>query len=216
MCSKEFPFIVRYDDDKLVLMGVHNIHTLAELDPEPFATANGWPHCVKMLPATEFLREIRTNRPFWVRKPLPQGTTRWRNRKTRAKHNRIGISHPVSGHIGKLTPPVGREKKKATEDIEPEENEEEAQEGDDSGLGKEGCIYGLLRAAALIDPMKQAGYILCDKNFNRMKIESPQYRLIRHLNTSKESQILDPEILDYVRTNDHVYVAPFLCYTTTP
>jgi hypothetical protein len=91
MCSEAFPFIVRYPSgDRLTLIGVRDIPSLREFDIQSFAEENGWPHWVQMTPIEEFLRNQRTERPFWVRKPLPKGTTRWRNRKTRAKHNRIG------------------------------------------------------------------------------------------------------------------------------
>lgn len=91
MCSKQFPFVVRYPEDRLILIGVRDIATLQEVEVQPFAVENDWPNWVQMKPISELLQTVPTVRPFWVRKPLPKGTTRWRNRKTRAKHNRLGM-----------------------------------------------------------------------------------------------------------------------------
>ncbi len=68
---------------------------------------------------------------------------------------------------------------------------------------KEQVIYGILRASAALDPTAQAGYVICDPEFNRIKIESPQFRLLRQMNTAKEPVIASPEIFDYLRTNQH-------------
>ena len=94
----------------------------------------------------------------------------------------------------KLNQPEGEE-----EEEQETPNEEKLPETD----FKEQVIYGLLRASAAPDPMAQAGYVICDPDFNRTKIESPQFRLLRQMNTAKEPVIASPEIFDYLRTNQH-------------
>ena len=214
MCSEHFPFIVRYPSgDRLTLVGVRDIPSLREVDVQSFAEENGWPHWVQMTPIEEFLRNQRTERPFWVRKPLPKGTTRWRNRKTRAKHNRIGWCYFLSYSL--INSIIQEREKKEEEERQkklnqPEGEEDEEQETDPKEEEKipetdfkEQVIYGLLRASAALDPMAQAGYVICDPDFNRTKIESPQFRLLRQMNTTKEPVIASPEIFDYLRTNQH-------------
>ncbi|HLO48593.1 MAG TPA: T4 RnlA family RNA ligase [Kamptonema sp.] len=39
----------------------------------------------------------------------------------------------------------------------------------------------VIKAAEQLDPMDSEGYIICDRNFNRVKVKSPQYVAISHL-----------------------------------
>ncbi len=42
----------------------------------------------------------------------------------------------------------------------------------------------VIAAAQLLDPMSLEGYIVCDRQFNRVKVKSPQYVAIAHLRSS--------------------------------
>jgi RNA ligase len=42
----------------------------------------------------------------------------------------------------------------------------------------------VIAAAQLLDPMNLEGYIVCDRQFNRVKVKSPQYVAIAHLRSS--------------------------------
>jgi len=57
------------------------------------------------------------------------------------------------------------------------------------GLNK---IDDVLEFCKTIDPTKQEGFVLVDKNYNRLKLKSPQYVLIHHLKDSlNEEKIVE-------------------------
>jgi hypothetical protein len=61
-----------------------------------------------------------------------------------------------------------------------------------------GCFDDCLTAARAINPMEGEGYIVCDANFNRVKVKSPAYVALAHLKDS-----LSPRrLLEIVRTNE--------------
>jgi hypothetical protein len=62
-----------------------------------------------------------------------------------------------------------------------------------------------------LDPTEQAGYIVCDCEFNRIRIESPQFRILRTLSIAQAPTALERAMLDIVRTN-HQQHTNFLNY----
>lgn len=59
-------------------------------------------------------------------------------------------------------------------------------------------IDEILAAAKEINPSQQEGFVLVDKNFNRIKVKSEKYVLIHHLKDS----INDKRIVDLIRTGE--------------
>jgi hypothetical protein len=53
----------------------------------------------------------------------------------------------------------------------------------------------------VIDPMKCEGFIICDAQFNRVKVKSPQYVALSHL-TTRNKNVNVRLMLDVVRTNE--------------
>lgn len=73
-------------------------------------------------------------------------------------------------------------------------------------LGKENVVRSfplkniaqIKEAAAQLDPSKQEGFVLVDKNFNRLKVKSEKYVLIHHLKDS----INDERIVELIKTGE--------------
>lgn len=59
-------------------------------------------------------------------------------------------------------------------------------------------IEEILEASKQLDPSKQEGFVLVDKNFNRLKVKSEKYVLIHHLKDS----INDERIVDLIKTGE--------------
>jgi T4 RnlA family RNA ligase len=59
-------------------------------------------------------------------------------------------------------------------------------------------IDEILLAAKELDPSKQEGFVLVDKNYNRIKVKSEKYVLIHHLKDS----IDDERIVELIRTGE--------------
>ncbi len=59
-------------------------------------------------------------------------------------------------------------------------------------------IDEILIAAKELDPSKQEGFVLVDKNYNRIKVKSEKYVLIHHLKDS----INDERIVELIRTGE--------------
>ena len=76
----------------------------------------------------------------------------------------------------------------------------------DDILGKENVVRSfplkniaqIKEAAAQLDPSQQEGFVLVDKNFNRMKVKSEKYVLIHHL----KDTINDERIVDLIKTGE--------------
>lgn len=61
-------------------------------------------------------------------------------------------------------------------------------------------IEDALETAKTLDPMKSEGYVVCDAQFNRLKVKSPQYVAMSHL---KESVGMSKrQLLEVVRLNE--------------
>jgi RNA ligase len=54
----------------------------------------------------------------------------------------------------------------------------------------------IIKAAAELDPMDSEGYIVCDRDFNRVKVKSPQYVAIAHLRDSFSSRKMIEIVLE--------------------
>ncbi|KAG2374677.1 hypothetical protein C9374_010421 [Naegleria lovaniensis] len=93
--TKEHEIIVKPDRDRIILLGVRDMNTLKEEDPQPHAEKMGW-ECVAM--------------------------------------------YPLLSSIGKV-----------------------------------------FDAAKNLDPSQHEGFVICDNNFNRIKIKSPRYVALSHL-----------------------------------
>lgn len=63
----------------------------------------------------------------------------------------------------------------------------------------------IVEAAKALDPMNAEGYVVCDANFNRVKVKSPQYVALTHC---KESFTIR-KLLEVIRTNES---SEFLAY----
>ena len=59
-------------------------------------------------------------------------------------------------------------------------------------------IEEIIEASNILDPMDSEGYIVCDRNFKRIKIKSPQYVAISHLKTGFSTR----RIIEIVVTNE--------------
>jgi hypothetical protein len=60
------------------------------------------------------------------------------------------------------------------------------------------CFEECIEAARAINPMEGEGYIVCDADFNRVKVKSPAYVALSHLKDS-----LSPRrLLEIIRTNE--------------
>ncbi len=56
----------------------------------------------------------------------------------------------------------------------------------------------VIEAAQHLDPMNSEGYIICDANFNRVKVKSPQYVAISHLRAGFSTR----RLIEIVLTNE--------------
>lgn len=56
----------------------------------------------------------------------------------------------------------------------------------------------VIGAARQLNPMQQEGFVVVDKNFNRVKVKSPQYVAIHHL----KDQLTEHGILDIIKINE--------------
>lgn len=59
-------------------------------------------------------------------------------------------------------------------------------------------IEEILEASKQLDPSQQEGFVLVDKNFNRIKVKSEKYVLIHHL----KDTINDERIVDLIKTGE--------------
>ena len=60
-------------------------------------------------------------------------------------------------------------------------------------------------AAKTLEPMKSEGYVVCDANYNRVKVKSPQYVAVAHMKDGFTTR----RMLEIVRTNEN---SEFLSY----
>eukprot|EP01087_Luapelamoeba_hula_P007154 TRINITY_DN1737_c0_g1_i4.p1 TRINITY_DN1737_c0_g1~~TRINITY_DN1737_c0_g1_i4.p1 ORF type:complete len:450 (-),score=46.53 TRINITY_DN1737_c0_g1_i4:93-1442(-) len=189
LCSSRFPRLVHYPSDALLLLGVFGKDGI-ESDSNLMATAMGWQQITPQ-PLEKFLssfddasveaqqhRRSEPVRPFWVRKPIPSSAPRWRNRRTRRKVRTLAA-------VQSLATPL---------ETESEESTDEEQER---------IIYQLLRCAARVDPMQNAGLIVCDTQNHRLRIETPQLRVLRHMFFAKEEASSRAELLEMIKLNPH-------------
>ena len=58
----------------------------------------------------------------------------------------------------------------------------------------------ITEASKILDPMEQEGYVVCDANFNRVKVKSPQYVAIAHLKDSVEHS--QRRLVEIIRSNE--------------
>jgi hypothetical protein len=93
----------------------------------------------------------------------------------------------------------------AVESVEDVEESKEKKAVDE----REDIIYKLLYASTKLDPVRVAGLIVVDRDHRRIKIESPQYRLLRNMFLAQQPTVRERQMVDLVRTNDH---ATFLRY----
>ncbi|MDD5150683.1 MAG: RNA ligase [Flavobacterium sp.] len=76
-------------------------------------------------------------------------------------------------------------------------------------------INEILNHVRTVDPLTFEGYVACDKNFNRVKIKSPQYESINLLSdiNKKDNK---RRLLDIIRTNNHknfLLIDKYECFT---
>lgn len=63
----------------------------------------------------------------------------------------------------------------------------------------------IMAAAKELDPMESEGYVVCDANYNRVKVKSPQYVAVAHMKDGFTTR----RMLEIVRTNEN---SEFLSY----
>ena len=63
----------------------------------------------------------------------------------------------------------------------------------------------IIAAAKQLDPMEGEGYVVCDANYNRVKVKSPQYVAVAHMKDGFTTR----RLLEIVRTNEN---SEFLSY----
>ncbi len=87
----------------------------------------------------------------------------------------------------------------------------------------ENSLENILRIVRGLDPIECEGYVVCDKNYNRFKIKSPQFERISDLkinydNTDERQIAIEKDnfrkICDIVRTNRHSSFTKLEKYTS--
>lgn len=74
-----------------------------------------------------------------------------------------------------------------------------------------GSFADCMAAAAALNPMESEGYVVCDGNFNRVKVKSPQYVAIAHLKDGFGPR----RMIEIVRTNEGAeFIVHFPEYAT--
>lgn len=63
----------------------------------------------------------------------------------------------------------------------------------------------IIEVAKTLDPMESEGYVVCDTDYNRVKVKSPQYVAVAHLKDAFTTR----RLLEIVRTNEN---SEFLSY----
>ena len=63
----------------------------------------------------------------------------------------------------------------------------------------------IMAASKKLDPMESEGYVVCDANYNRVKVKSPQYVAVAHMKDGFTTR----RMLEIVRTNEN---SEFLSY----
>jgi len=63
----------------------------------------------------------------------------------------------------------------------------------------------IIECAKTLDPMESEGYVVCDANYNRVKLKSPQYVAVAHMKDGFTTR----RMLEIVRTNEN---SEFLSY----
>lgn len=60
----------------------------------------------------------------------------------------------------------------------------------------------VLKATRKLNPVKNEGFVVCDMNFNRVKVKSPQYVALSHLKNNDRGKKNVRGMLEIVRTNE--------------
>lgn len=60
-------------------------------------------------------------------------------------------------------------------------------------------LEDILAASKVINPMEQEGYVICDQNFNRIKVKSPQYVALSHIKDTMSYR----RMIEIVQTNEN-------------
>lgn len=69
----------------------------------------------------------------------------------------------------------------------------------------------IINASNKLNPMVSEGFVVRDKNFNRIKVKSPQYVAIAHLSTDKGIQLTLKELVQIIRTNEGLKKFSIFC-----
>jgi len=67
----------------------------------------------------------------------------------------------------------------------------------------------VIACAAVLAPTASEGYVVCDKNFNRLKVKNPAYVALTHLNLKQGEQLNAKHILQIYKSSEG---AEFLAY----
>lgn len=65
-------------------------------------------------------------------------------------------------------------------------------------------IDDVVAASKSIDPSKAEGFVVCDANFNRVKIKSPQYVSMALMSWKDKDGLNKRRMLEVVRTNEGI------------
>jgi hypothetical protein len=63
-------------------------------------------------------------------------------------------------------------------------------------------LKDVVQSTREMNPIANEGYIVCDANFNRVKIKSPQYVALSHLSSRDKNGVNARMMLDVIRTNE--------------
>lgn len=94
------------------------------------------------------------------------------------------------------------EHERVEERIESDDASEMVAQLINENVTRDRIVNQLLYQSTKLDPMKHAGLIVMDNQYHRIKIESPQYRILRNLFLAQQPTVLERLMVDFVRTND--------------
>jgi hypothetical protein len=63
-------------------------------------------------------------------------------------------------------------------------------------------IQDVVAASHKLNPAKNEGYVICDAQYRRIKVKSPSYVAVAHLNTTDRNRFNYKHMLELIRTNE--------------
>jgi hypothetical protein len=142
--------------------------------------------------------------PFWAREWVNKSDL---GKRARRRHNKRTNRLRRKQAEGGSGPPEQEDEDRPDADGDADENADDAdaEEAKEKKAveEREDIIYRLLYASTKLDPMRVAGLVVADPCHRRIKIESPQYRLLRNMFLAQQPTVRERQMVDLVRTNAH-------------